>query len=287
MIAVTGAAGVIGSELVRELRIRFGPDKVIALWNKTPLPSFIHNGLQVQVDATDFSRLKSVVLEHKVTVVYHLAAVLSADGEKDPMKCWDTNTRSLLNVLNLAKEMSLEKVFWASSIAAFGPSTPKSLAPQQCHMDPVSIYGISKVTGELLCQYFHQKFNVDVRALRYIGILTAESLPSGGTSDYALEMFHWACTHPHEPYPSYLRKDTKLPWMHMSDAINATIQLMSVPRENITIRTAYNISSVSFTVHELELCIKKKFVDFSVKYPAEGEIDVRQKNCRFCSRRIG
>jgi len=228
------------------------------------------------VDANNFSQLKAVILEHHVTIIYHLAAIKSADGEKDPMKCWDINTQSLLNVLNLAKELSLEKVFWASSVAAFGPSTPKSLAPQQYHMDPVSMYGITKVSGELLCQYFHQKFNVDVRAIRYIGILTAETIPSGGTSDYALEMFHWAYTHPHEPYPCYLRKDTKFPWMHMNDAINATIQLMSAPTKNISIRTAYNIASVSFTVHELELCIRKKFVDFRVKYPSAEELDVRQ-----------
>jgi len=278
MIAVTGAAGQIGSELLRELRIRFGNDRVLATYHKTPLKEdVLRAGPHVQMDVMELESLRSAVVGYEISVIYHLAAIKSGAGEKDPMRCWDTNMRSLLNVLNLAKELKL-RVFWASSVAAFGPATPKVLAPQECYMDPVSIYGISKVSGELLCQYFHHKFGVDVRALRYIGTLTAESLPSGGTSDYALEMFHWALTNPHEPYSCYLHKDTRLPWMHMKDAIHATIQLMSAPSEKISIRTAYNIASVTFTVEELERCIRQRFEHFRVKYPsAEAEVDVRQK----------
>jgi len=211
------------------------------------------------------------VIRQNVTQVYLLAAILSATGEKNPGLAWNLNMQGLLNVLDIAREEKLHKVYWPSSIAVFGPTSPKKDCPQQTIIEPTTVYGISKYAGEFWCNYFHQRFGVDVRSLRYPGLISYKSAPGGGTTDYAVEIFHEALEE--NKYTCFLKEDTYLPMMYMPDAIRATIELMETPANRIDIRTSYNISGMSFSPAEIAAEIKKYKPDFTISY----EPDYRQK----------
>ena len=224
-----------------------------------------------QLDATEASAITEIVERHKVTQIYLLAAALSARGEQHPKWAWDLNMKSLLNVLEIARTHKLDKVFWPSSIAAFGPNTPRDLTPQDAVMDPTTIYGISKLAGEGWCDWYHRKHGVDVRSIRYPGLISWKTAPGGGTTDYAIEIFHAALKEGR--YTSFLAQDTALPMMYMDDAIRATIEIMDAPPENIKIRSAYNLAAMSFTPKEIAFEIQKHLQDFSITYAP----DFRQK----------
>ena len=211
-----------------------------------------------------------LIHEEKITQIYHLAAILSASGEKNPIQAWDLNMGGLLSVLELAKEYKISKVFWPSSIAVFGPDTPKENTPQDAFKNPTTVYGISKLAGEHWCEYYFNKYGVDVRSLRYPGLIGYKSMAGGGTTDYAVDIFHKAINN--ENFTCFLKEDTYLPMMYMEDAVNATLQLMEAPAETIKIRTSYNISGMSFSPKEIYHCIKMHQPDFKIKY----EPDFRQ-----------
>jgi len=257
---VLGAAGQIGTELVAALRAELGHENVVATDlhpEKLEAPCFALN-------AMDGEALRALVIEHEITQVYHLVAMLSATGEKMPEKAWDLNMTTLFNVLNLAKEGLLKRVFWPSSIAAFGPNTPALDTPQYSPMDPSTVYGISKLAGELWCQYYYEKFGVDVRSLRYPGLISWKTLPGGGTTDYAIDIFHAARRE--NAYTSFLGADTRLPMMHMDDAIRATLMLMHAPTECVKVRTSYNVSGVDFTPSELADSMRRHYPTLSMDY---------------------
>ena len=263
-----GACGQLGSELTTGLRKAFGNNNVIATDLRQPqIPS---DGPFTTLDAMDKDAIEKLIREHRITQIYHLAAILSAKGESNPMFSWDLNMTSLLNVLNLAKDLKLDKVYWPSSIAVFGPTTPREFTPQNTIMDPNTVYGISKLAGERWCSYFHEKYGVDVRSLRYPGLIGYKSPPGGGTTDYAVDVFFKAAKN--EPFESFLSKDTTLPMMYMDDAVKATIDLMQAPADKVKIRSSYNISSMSFTPQEVVESIRKVKPDFVATY----EPDFRQ-----------
>lgn len=263
-ILIIGAAGQIGSELTDLLRKLHPNKQVIAtdIQEKTQLlPPYY------RVDATDFETVKNTVIQHKVGEIYLMAAMLSATAEKQPQKAWELNMKSLLNVLELAKDGLVQKIFWPSSIAVFGPSTPKINTPQQTFLEPATVYGISKLAGENWCHYYAKKHGVDVRSLRYPGLISWKTPPGGGTTDYAIDMFHYAVQN--KPYTCFLNATTTLPMMYMEDALKATIGIMNAPKENISVRTSYNLSGVSFSPQELTECILKFEPDFQVDYQAD------------------
>lgn len=267
-ILVIGAGGQIGTELVTALRKQFGTDSTIASdLNEPKIPS---EGAFEQLDVMDMSRLRAVVEKHQITEVYQLAALLSATAEKNPDFAWKLNMEGLFNVLNLAKEGTIKKVFWPSSIAVFGPTTPRTNTPQYTIMEPTTVYGISKLAGERWCEYYAAQYGVDVRSIRYPGLLSYTTLPGGGTTDYAVDIFYSAKKN--EPYSCFLKEDTPLPMMYMADAIRATIQLMEAPKEQIKIRSSYNLGGISFTPAQIFDEIKKLNSDFSIQY----EPDFRQ-----------
>jgi nucleoside-diphosphate-sugar epimerase len=216
------------------------------------------------MDATDEPGIANLVEKYAITDVYLMAAMLSATGEKMPMKAWNLNMDSLFIVLNLAKENKIKKVFWPSSIAVFGPSTPKQDTPQTTIMEPTTVYGMSKQTGERWCEYFFNKFGVDVRSIRYPGIISYKTLPGGGTTDYAIEIFHEAIKSGN--YTSFLGENTALPMMFMEDAIKATVDIMEAPAEKVKVRSSYNLSAMSFTPKELAISIKSELPDFEISY---------------------
>jgi nucleoside-diphosphate-sugar epimerase len=263
-ILILGAGGQIGGELTEKLRSIYGNSNVIAtdIRNNTQLES--SEGPFEIVDATDEEAILQVVKKYNVTQVYLLAALLSATGEKFPQKAWDLNMTSLLAVLNIAKDKHINRVYWPSSIAAFGPTTPKQNTPQQTIMEPTTVYGISKVSGEFWCNYYHQRYGVDVRSLRYPGIISWKTKPGGGTTDYAVDIFFKAIEDRH--YECFLKPDTRLPMMYMEDAVNATIQLMQADAKDIHIRTSYNLSAIDFTPAELAQEIQKHIPDFTISY---------------------
>lgn len=267
-ILVIGSSGQIGTELVEELRTIYGKENVIASDIKEPQ---IDNSPFEQLDVLDQERLKEIVLNNNVTEIYLLAALLSATAEKNPQFAWDLNMNSLFNVLNLAKEGLIKKIFWPSSIAVFGPTTPKNNTPQYTIMEPTTVYGVSKQAGERWCEYFHKNYGVDVRSIRYPGLIGYKSLPGGGTTDYAVDIFHKAITD--KKYDCFLSKETALPMMYMPDAIKATIQIMQAPQENIKVRSSYNLAGISFTPEQITNEIKKQIQDFAVTYTP----DFRQK----------
>ncbi|MCY0868026.1 MAG: NAD-dependent epimerase/dehydratase family protein [Desulfurococcus sp.] len=269
-ILVIGATGQIGAALVPELRRRYGKDNVIAGYHsrKPEQPELLDGPLE-QVDVTSREQLERVIGKLDVSVVYHLAAILSARGEKDPMLAWRVNMDGLINVLEAAREYGL-RVFWPSSIAVYGPSAPRDHAPQFTVIDPTTMYGITKYTGELLARYYALKFNVDVRGVRYPGLISSEALPGGGTTDYAVEMFYYALKG--ERYKCYLRPDTMLPMMYMPDAVKAAIQLMEADRSRLKLMVGYNIAAFSFTPEQLASEIRKYIPGFQVDY----EPDYRQ-----------
>ena len=269
-ILVIGSSGQIGTELVIELRKRNGKDSVIASDINAP-KLIISEGPFEVLDVMDGVKLREIVDKHKVNEVYLLAALLSATAEKNPAFAWKLNMEGLFNVLDLAKEKVINKVFWPSSIAVFGPTTPRENTPQLTIMEPSTVYGISKLAGERWCEYYAQKFNIDVRSIRYPGLISYTSPPGGGTTDYAVDIFYSALKG--EKYTCFLSEDTPLPMMYMEDAIRATIDLMDAPTANVKIRSSYNISGISFTPKQIFEEIKKSVPSFSIDY----QPDFRQK----------
>jgi nucleoside-diphosphate-sugar epimerase len=263
-ILVIGASGQIGVELTLALRKIYSAANVIASDLREQNPLLEGTGPYVSLDVMNKEMLHVQVIRQGVTQIYLLAAILSATGEKNPALAWHLNMQGLLNVLDIAKEEKLTKVYWPSSIAVFGPTSPKKDCPQKTIIEPTTVYGISKYAGEFWCNYYFMKYGVDVRSLRYPGLISYKSAPGGGTTDYAIEIFHEALEEGH--YTSFLEKDTYLPMMYMPDAIRATIELMAAPAENITIRTSYNLSAISFSPEEIATEIKKHILDFAIDY---------------------
>jgi nucleoside-diphosphate-sugar epimerase len=263
-ILVIGASGQIGVELTLALRKIYGANSVIASDLREQNELLVGTGPYVSLDVMNKEMLHVQVIRQNVTQIYLLAAILSATGEKNPSLAWHLNMQGLLNVLNIAKEEKLTKVYWPSSIAVFGPTSPKQNCPQQTIIEPITVYGISKYAGEFWCNYFFNKFGVDVRSLRYPGLISYKSAPGGGTTDYAIEIFHEALEE--KRYTSFLEKDTFLPMMYMPDAIRATIELMEASKEKIGIRTSYNISAISFSPAEIAAEIKRHIPKFAIDY---------------------
>lgn len=263
-ILVIGASGQIGVELTLALRKIYGNANVVASDLREQNPLLEGTGPYVSLDVMNKEMLHVQVIRQNITQIYLLAAILSATGEKNPGLAWNLNMQGLLNVLDIAKEEQVKKVYWPSSIAVFGPTSPKVNCPQQTIIEPITVYGISKYAGEFWCNYFHNRFNVDVRSLRYPGLISYKSLPGGGTTDYAVEIFHDALDE--GKYECFLKEDTYLPMMYMPDAIRATIELMEAPAEKISVRTSYNISSMSFSPKEIAAEIKKHIPSFSISY---------------------
>lgn len=261
-ILVIGSSGQIGTELVSELRKTFGTSNVIA--SDVREPQVVQDGPFEVLDVLDKVRLEEVVKKYQVGEIYLLAALLSATAEKNPAFGWELNMNSLFNVLDLAKEGTIKKVFWPSSIAVFGPTTPKENTPQYTVMEPSTVYGISKQAGERWCEYYHNNYGVDVRSIRYPGLIGYKSKPGGGTTDYAVDIFYKALQE--QRYTCFLKDDATLPMMYMSDAIKATIQIMQEPSENIKIRSSYNIAGISFSPEEIGNEIKKHIPDLVVDY---------------------
>jgi nucleoside-diphosphate-sugar epimerase len=263
-ILVIGASGQIGVELTLALRKIYGGLNVIASDLREENELLKGTGPYVSLDVMNKEMLHVQVIRQGVTQIYLLAAILSATGEKNPPLAWNLNMQSLLNVLDIAKEENLSKVYWPSSIAVFGPSSPKLDCPQQTIIEPSTVYGISKYAGEFWCNYYHHRYGVDVRSLRYPGLISYKSAPGGGTTDYAVEIYH-AAKHK-KKYTSFLKEDTHLPMMYMPDAIRATIELMEAPANNIKVRTSYNLSSMSFSPAEIGAEIKKHIPEFEMNY---------------------
>lgn len=270
-ILVIGASGQIGSELVLELRKEFGLNKVIASDIIPSSEEIMSSGPFEKLDVTDSSKLLEIVKKHKITQIYLLAAILSANAESKIEMAWDLNMSSLFNVLNLAKEKIVKKIFWPSSIAVFGPNTIKDNTPQFAITEPNTVYGISKLAGERWCEYYYNKFQVDVVSLRYPGLIGWKSQPGGGTTDYAVDIFHEAIKN--KSYNCFLEKNTFLPMMYMQDAIDATLKIMNADANKVQIRSSYNISGISFSPEDISNEIKKHITNFSISYSA----DFRQK----------
>lgn len=267
VILVLGASGQIGTELTQKLRKIYGSNHVIASDIREGSEELMSSGPFEIIDATDKIKILETVKKYNVTQVYLLAAMLSATAEKMPEKAWNLNMNSLLAVLDLAKENYIQQVYWPSSIAVFGPSTPKINTPQQTIMQPSTVYGISKVSGEFWCNYYHEKYGVDVRSLRYPGIISWKTKPGGGTTDYAVDIYFKALEE--KKYECFLSENTRLPMMYMNDAVNATIQLMQAKPEDIKIRTSYNLAAIDFTPKEISEEIKKHIPDFQISYQAD------------------
>ena len=270
-ILVVGACGQIGVELTLQLRKMYGEAAVIASDLREEHPLLKGSGPYISLDIMNKETLHVLVLRYNITQVYLLAAILSATGEKNPLLAWHINMQSLLNVLDVAKEENLHKVYWPSSIAVFGPSTPKIETAQHTVIEPSTIYGISKFAGELWCDYYYRRYNVDIRSMRYPGLISYKSQPGGGTTDYAIEIFHDAINK--KTYNSFLKEDTYLPMMYMPDAIRATIDLMHADADKLTVRSSYNLNGMSFSPKEIADEIKKHIPDFTITY----EPDSRQQ----------
>jgi len=263
-VLVTGAAGQLGSELTQSLAEIYGADAVIASdLNPSQRDKFDFCRFET-LDVMDRDKMTQLIKQENITQVYHLAAILSAVGEKKPLLAWQLNMDSLLHILELAKELRMDKVYWPSSIAVFGPNSPKRHTPQHCIMDPDTVYGISKQAGERWCNYYYQKHQVDVRSLRYPGLIGYKTLPGGGTTDYAVDIYHKAIAG--EDFECFLKEDTFLPMMYMPDAIKATIDLMHAPKEKIKVRSSYNLGGISFSPREIYESIKEHFPSFQINY---------------------
>lgn len=270
-ILIIGACGQIGTELTKRLRNIYGSDKIIASDVRKGSDELMASGPFEEINALDLDRLESVIEQHNVEEVYLMAALLSATAEKNPAFAWELNMNSLFHVLNIAKAGKIKKIFWPSSIAVFGPTTPKENTPQYTIMEPTTVYGISKQAGERWCEYYHNVYGVDVRSIRYPGLISWSTQPGGGTTDYAVDIYHKAIKG--ETYNCFLKEDTRLPMMYMDDAVRATIEIMQAPAENIKIRSSYNLSAMDFTPKEIAATIKEHINDFSITY----EPDFRQK----------
>jgi len=269
-ILVIGASGQIGTELTLALRQRFGGEIVIAADLKREADLLKGTGPFLPLDIMDKEILRVQVPRHEIKTIYLLVAMLSAAGEKNPMLAWHLNMQSLINTLEVAREEGVKKVFWPSSIAVFGADAPKDNCPQDAYAAPSTVYGISKLSGEQWCHYYFHRYGVDVRSLRYPGLISYKTLTGGGTTDYAIEIFHSAIRG--EIYNCFLRPDKRLPMMYMDDAVRATIELMEAPESKISIRTSYNLAGISFTPAEIAHEIKQLIPGFRIDY----EPDFRQ-----------
>ncbi len=269
-ILVIGACGQIGVELTLELRKIYGGAQVIASDLREENELLKGTGPYVSLDVMNKEMLHVQVIRQNITQIYLLAAILSATGEKNPNLAWSLNMQSLLNVLEIAKDEQLQKVYWPSSIAVFGPTSPKKDCPQQTVIEPITVYGISKYAGEFWCNYYNHRYGLDVRSLRYPGLISYKSEPGGGTTDYAVEIFYAALEE--KKYKCFLKEKTYLPMMYMPDAIRATIELMEADAKNISVRTSYNISGMSFSPKEITHEIKNHIPEFKTSY----EPDYRQ-----------
>lgn len=263
-ILVIGASGQIGVELTLALRQIYGETNVVASDLREQNPLLEGTGPYVSLDVMNKEMLHVQVIRMGITQIYLLAAILSATGEKNPSLAWNLNMQGLLNVLDIARDEDIQKVFWPSSIAVFGPSSPKQHSPQQTIIEPTTVYGISKFAGEFWCNYFFHRYHVDVRSIRYPGLISYKSAPGGGTTDYAIEIFHLALKE--KKYKCFLKKDTYLPMMYIPDAIRSTIELMEAPAKKISIRTSYNVSGMSFSPKEIAAEIKKHIPDLTISY---------------------
>ena len=263
-ILVIGASGQIGVELTMALRKLYGNANVIASDLREQNPLLEGTGPYVSLDVMNKEMLHVQVIRQNITQIYLLAAILSATGEKSPNLAWNLNMQGLLNVLDIAREEKLTKIYWPSSIAVFGPTSPRQNCPQQTIIEPTTVYGISKYAGEFWCNYFHHRYGVDVRSLRYPGLISYKSAPGGGTTDYAVEIFHEAVENKH--YDCYLSEDTYLPMMYMPDAIRATIELMEAPAADISVHTSYNLAGISFSPGDIAAGIQNYIPDFSISY---------------------
>lgn len=269
-ILIIGACGQIGTELTTALRNRFGADKVVASDIREGNTAMMSGGHFELLDATDYEAVEDVIFRYKVDTVYLMAAMLSAIAERFPAKAWDLNMNSLFHILNLAKEGKVKKVFWPSSIAVFGKTTPNQNTPQTTVMEPSTVYGISKQTGERWCEYYHNKYGIDVRSIRYPGLISYTTEPGGGTTDYAVDIYHRALKH--GQYRCFLKEGTTLPMMYMDDAIRATIGIMDAAAQDVKIRSSYNLAGVSYAPEEVAVSIQKHLPEFEISY----EPDFRQ-----------
>ena len=270
-ILIIGACGQIGTELTHQLRAIYGTENVIASDIRKLNNDVVHSGPFEVVNALDFNQIEHLVEMHHITDVYLMAALLSATAEKNPAFAWDLNMNSLFHVLNLAKAKKIKKIFWPSSIAVFGPTTPKENTPQYTIMEPSTVYGISKQSGERWCEYYNHVFGVDVRSIRYPGLISWSTAPGGGTTDYAVDIYHKALSD--GSYECFLSAETKMPMMYMDDAIRATIAIMQADTKLIKIRSSYNLAAMSFTPTEIAAQIKKHIPEFTITYNP----DFRQK----------
>ena len=270
-ILIIGACGQIGTELTQKLRSIYGNNNVIASDIRKLNNDIVNNGIFEVINALDYNQIEHLIEQYQITDVYLMAALLSATAEKNPAFAWDLNMNSLFHVLNLAKAKKIKKIFWPSSIAVFGPTTPRINTPQYTIMEPTTVYGISKQTGERWCEYYYRVYGVDVRSIRYPGLISWSTEPGGGTTDYAVDIYHKALKD--EKYECFLSSATALPMMYMDDAIRATIEIMQASSEQIKIRSSYNLSGISFTPAEIAAEIKKHIPDFTISYKP----DFRQK----------
>jgi nucleoside-diphosphate-sugar epimerase len=263
-ILVIGCAGQIGSELVISLRKLYGSGNVFATDIKQPPQDVLDSGPFQILDVLDEKQLIHFVIRNNITQIYHLAAVLSGNAERIPLQAWDINMRSLLTVLDLAREVKLKKIFWPSSIAVFGPTTPRVNTPQFTVMEPTTVYGISKLAGERWMEYYQKRFGLDTRSIRYPGLISYKTEAGGGTTDYAVEIFYEAVRN--KKYECFLKEDTRLPMMFMEDAIKATIELMELPQDKISVRSSYNVAGIDFTPKEIADEIRKHIPEFEITY---------------------
>jgi nucleoside-diphosphate-sugar epimerase len=270
-ILIIGASGQIGTDLTLQLRNKYGNHKVVATDIRDDDGTLSKDGPFEVLDAMDYKAIEDVVIRYEITDVYLLAAMLSATAEKFPMRAWDLNMNSLFNVLNLGKDRKIKKIFWPSSIAVFGPTTPKLNTPQKTIMEPSTVYGISKQAGERWCEYYHKKYGLDVRSIRYPGLISYKTAPGGGTTDYAVDIYHKAVKH--KKYICFLNEESTLPMMFIDDAIRATLDIMEAPKGAINIRSSYNLSGLSFNPVDITNSIRKQMPKFEIVY----EPDFRQK----------
>ncbi|TAH09449.1 MAG: NAD-dependent epimerase/dehydratase family protein [Sphingobacteriia bacterium] len=267
-ILVIGASGQIGVELTMALRKQYGNNNVVASDLREENPLLHGTGPYVSLDVMNKEMLHVQVIRQNITQIYLLAAILSATGEKNPNLAWHLNMQGLLNVLDIAREENLHKVYWPSSIAVFGPTSPKINCPQKTVIEPSTVYGISKYAGEFWCNYYHQRFGVDVRSIRYPGLISYKSAPGGGTTDYAVEIYSEALDN--KKYNCFLKEDTYLPMMYMPDAIRATLELMNAPAKSISVRTSYNVAGMSFSPKEITNSIQQYIPDFTINYKPDS-----------------
>lgn len=267
-ILVIGACGQIGVELTLALRKQYGNNNVIASDLREENPLLKGTGPYVSMDVMNKEMLHVQVIRQNITQIYLLAAILSATGEKNPNLAWHLNMQGLLNVLDIAREENLHKVYWPSSIAVFGPTSPKQMCPQQTIIEPTTVYGISKYAGEFWCHYYHQRYGVDVRSIRYPGLISYKSAPGGGTTDYAVEIYLEAIEK--QKYTCFLTEDTYLPMMYMPDAIRATLELMEAPADKISVRTSYNVAGMSFSPKEIAASIQAHIPAFQMGYKPDS-----------------